>query len=167
MDFANKTVLLVEDDANDEELFRLALAHANIDCRVDVAHDGEGVLEYLFANGSTHGHEKKPEPDLILLDLKLPKLNGLQVLQVLKNSAHGAELGVRPIVVFTSSDDDKDIASSYGLGALSYVRKPVAHGRFMETVQETVLYWLGINAPVPHAGVRSAAMGVEHAIPVK
>ncbi|HEY4309699.1 MAG TPA: response regulator [Pirellulales bacterium] len=164
MNFANKTVLLVEDDANDEELFRLALAHANIDCHVDVVRHGEDLLEYLFAHAGRAGQEKKRPPDLILLDLKLPKLNGLQVLQILKNAAH-AEPTVWPIVVFTSSDDDRDIASSYGLGALSYVRKPVAHGRFVETVQETVLYWLGINQPIPPRAPRSTAHSVEHAVP--
>ena len=111
------------------------------------------------------GHEKKADPDLILLlDLKLPKLSGLQVLRVLKNTAHGAEAAAWPIVVFTSSDDEKDIATSYGLGALSYVRKPVAHGRFMETVQETVLYWLSINQPLPRHGLRSAAVDIEQAV---
>jgi CheY-like chemotaxis protein len=163
MDFSHKTVLLVEDDPDDEELFRLALAHANIDCHVEVVTNGEALLERLFAGGS-HGHEKKADPDLILLDLKLPKISGLQVLRVLKSTAHGAESAAWPIVAFTSSDDAKDIATSYGLGVLSYVRKPVAHGRFMETVQETVLYWLSINQPLPRHGLRSAAVDIEHAV---
>jgi two-component system, response regulator len=164
MDFAHKTVLLVEDDADDEELFRLALAHANIDCHVEVVSNGEALLERLFGGGTHAGHEKKADPDLILLDLKLPKISGLQVLRVLKNTAHGAESPAWPIVVFTSSDDEKDIATSYGWGVLSYVRKPVAHGRFMETVQETVLYWLSINQPLPRHGLRSVAVDIEHAV---
>ncbi|HVU87614.1 MAG TPA: response regulator [Pirellulales bacterium] len=156
--------MLVEDDPDDEELFRLALAHANVDCRVEVVSNGEALLGRLFGSGAHGTSDKKPDPDLILLDLKLPKLSGLQVLRVLKNTAHGTEAVTCPIVVFTSSDDEKDIATSYGLGALSYVRKPVSHGRFMETVQETVLYWLNINEPVPRHGSRAAMPDIEHAV---
>ena len=91
MEVAHKTVLLVEDDPDDEELFRLALTHANIDCHVEVVPNGEALLERLFGGGA-HA-ERKVDPDLILLDLKLPKLSGLQVLRVLKNTAHGT---IRP-----------------------------------------------------------------------
>jgi len=162
MDIAQKTIVLAEDDANDEELFRLALDRANIDCRIDVVRDGEELLHYLFATGPYGRRDATAAPDLILLDLKLPKFSGLQVLQVLKNAMHGAGNGVTPVVVFTSSDDEKDVASSYGLGALSYVRKPVVHGRFIEIVQDTVLYWLAVSEQPPHGPVRSAAVAVEN-----
>ncbi len=164
MDFANRTVLVVEDDPDDEELFRLALAHANIDCHVEVVPNGEALLDRLFGSGGHATHRGRADPDLILLDLKLPKLSGLQVLRMLKNTAPGTETCSWPIVVFTSSDDEKDLATSYGLGAHGYVRKPVAHGRFMETVQETVLYWLGVNEPLPRHGLRAATLDIERAV---
>ena len=150
MDITNRTIVLAEDDPNDEELFHLALDRANINCRVDVVRDGEELLHYLFGTGRYSQRDISLLPDLVLLDLKLPRFNGLQVLQVLRNALHGVSEPVPPVVVFTSSDDGKDISSCYELGALSYVRKPVTHNHFIETVQDTVLYWLAVNEPRPH-----------------
>lgn len=162
MDITRKTIVLAEDDPNDEELFRLALVRANLNCHVDVVRDGEELIHYLFGTGSHSERATKALPDLVLLDLKLPKFNGLQVLQILRNAMHGAGRVMMPVVVFTSSDDEKDLASSYGLGALGYVRKPVVHHRFIEVVQDTVLYWLAVNEPLPRGAARTATAPPEN-----
>jgi len=152
---------LAEDDPDDEELFRLAIEQANIECRIDTVRTGEELLDYLFGSGAHRDRDVSVSPDLLLLDLKMPKLNGLQVLTILQRALRGTRNGLPPIVVFTSSDDQQDVAAAYKLGALSFLRKPVNHGRFIETVQQAVLYWLSLNEPVPTRLGRAATTGGE------
>src|SRR5260221_5367755 len=148
MDITSKTVLLAEDDPNDEELFLLAIERANIDCHIDIVRDGEELVNYLFAMGRYQYRDVNDTPDWVLLDLKMPKISGLQVLTVLGNTHGRPQMEVPPIVVFTSSDDEHDKRSSYELGAMSFVRKPASHRHFVEVVQQTVLYWLMVNEPL-------------------
>ena len=139
----SKRILLAEDDAGHVALIKRALTRANIDCCVDVVGNGVEVIDYLFGRGQ----ERQPTamPDLVLLDLNMPEMNGRQVLQALRRVRSQDELTLPPVVVLTASDDDGDINDSYKLGAQSFIRKPVDHGRFTEAVQRTTLYWLGLN----------------------
>jgi two-component system, response regulator len=146
---AEKKILLAEDDPGHEAMFRHALNRSGITCRLDVVHDGTEVIDYLFCLGRFKESKSEPMPDLLLLDLKMPKMDGLQVLQVLRRVR--GEDGVRfpPIVVLTSSDLDDDIADAYRWGAQSYIRKPLDFEEFALAVRETLHYWLGLNRPVP------------------
>ena len=139
----SKRILLAEDDAGHVALIKRALTRANIDCRVDVLGNGAEVIDYLFGVGQ----ERQPTamPDLVLLDLNMPAMDGRQVLQELRRVRSRDGLTLPPVVVLTASDDDADINDSYKLGAQSFIRKPVDHGRFTEAVQQTTLYWLGLN----------------------
>lgn len=139
----SKRILLAEDDAGHVTLIKRALTRAYIDCRVDVVGNGVEVIDYLFGAGQ----ERQPTamPDLVLLDLNMPEMNGRQVLQVLRRVRSEDGLTLPPVVVLTASDDDADVSDSYKLGAQSFIRKPVDHGRFTEAVQQTTLYWLGLN----------------------
>ena len=139
----SRRILLAEDDAGHVALIKRALTRANIDCRVDVVGNGAEVIDYLFGRGQ----ERQPTamPDLVLLDLNMPEMNGRQVLQVLRRVRSRDGLTLPPVVVLTASDDDADINDSYKLGAQSFIRKPVDHGRFTEAVQQTTRYWLGLN----------------------
>ena len=128
-------LLLVEDNPSDEELTLRSLKKHNIVNEVVVARDGVEAVEYLL-------DESKPLPDLVLLDLKLPRLSGLEVLQRIRNEDRTKML---PVVVLTSSSQDEDIVSSYRMGANSYVRKPVRFSDFSEAVRQLGVYWLLIN----------------------
>lgn len=142
-----KTILLVEDNPDDEELILLALHENRILNEIVVAHDGAEALDYLFGAGKWA--ERKPElcPQLILLDLKLPKINGLEVLQRLRLDPRTQLI---PVVMLTSSSEEEDMLASYRLGANSYVRKPVEFHQFVEAVRQLGLYWLLLNeAPPP------------------
>jgi two-component system, response regulator len=141
----NKSILLVEDNPDDEELTLLALRESRILNEVVVVRDGVEALDYLFATGPYAG--QPPElPQVILLDLKLPKLDGLDVLQRLRASERTALI---PVVILTSSSEEEDILASYRLGANSYVRKPVAFERFVNAVRQLGLYWLLLNEGPP------------------
>jgi two-component system, response regulator len=141
----NKSILLVEDNPDDEELTLLALRESRILNEVVVVRDGVEALDYLFATGPYAG--QPPElPQVILLDLKLPKLDGLDVLQRLRASERTALI---PVVILTSSSEEEDILASYRLGANSYVRKPVAFERFVDAVRQLGLYWLLLNEGPP------------------
>jgi two-component system response regulator len=131
-----KTILLVEDNADDEQLTLRAMRQSEVPNIIRVARDGAEALDHLFAipNGRL--------PDLILLDLKLPKVSGLEVLQKLRNDPRTRSL---PVVVLTSSDEEKDIVESYNLGANSYIRKPVDFDEFIDAVRQLGLYWLSMN----------------------
>jgi two-component system, response regulator len=144
-----KTILLAEDDLGHEAMFRHALNRSGISCRLDVVHDGTEVIDYLFSLGKYKDTKSQPMPDLLLLDLKMPKMDGLQVLQVLRRVR--SEDGIRfpPVVVLTSSDLDDDISDAYRWGAQSYIRKPLEFEEFALAVRETLHYWLGLNQPVP------------------
>lgn len=145
----NNVILLVEDNPDDEELTLLALKESNILNPIVVARDGAEALDYLFATGKYADRDASLHPQLILLDLKLPKLGGLEVLKRLRADPRTALV---PVVVLTSSSEEEGIAASYRLGANSYVRKPVEFHRFADAVKQMGLYWLLLNeAPSPKA----------------
>ena len=145
---SDKTILLAEDDVSHVAFFRRALANSGIECQVDVVRDGAEAIDYLFATGEHASRDPKEMPDLILLDLKMPRMDGLQVLQVLRR-VRDEQLRFPPVVVLTSSDLETDIVDAYRWGAQSYIRKPMAYSEFAMTVRETVQYWLGLNRPLP------------------
>lgn len=139
-------ILLVEDNPDDEELTLLALKKRQIPGEVVIVRDGEEALDYLFANGHYAGRDVSHPPRVILLDLKLPKVSGLEVLQRLRADPRTHLI---PVVVLTSSSEEKDILASYHLGANSYVRKPVEFQHFADAVQQIGLYWLSLNEHLP------------------
>ena len=136
----NKTILLVEDNPDDEALTLRAFKKNNIFNEVTVARDGQQALDYFFGKGAS----ERPTPTVVLLDLKLPKIDGLEVLRRLRADPRTSSL---PIVILTSSKEEQDILAGYGLGANSYVRKPVDFSHFMEAVRQLGLYWLVLNEP--------------------
>ncbi|MCH8040196.1 MAG: response regulator [Nitrospinae bacterium] len=141
-----RVILLVEDHPDDEELTMRALAKNNILNQVVVARDGVQALEYLLGTGAHAGRDTTVMPQLILLDLKLPKIDGLEVLRRLRADERTRFL---PIVILTSSKEEQDLIKSYKLGANSYIRKPVDFIEFTKAVQQLGLYWLILNEPVP------------------
>jgi len=138
----NKVILLVEDNPDDVKLTLRALKKSNILNEVVVAQDGVEALDYLFGTGEHAGRDTRVMPQLVLLDLKMPKLDGLEVLQRLRGDARTKLL---PVVVLTTSSEDKDRIESYKLGANSYVRKPVDFDKFVDAVRQLGLYWLVLN----------------------
>ncbi len=142
----NKVILLVEDNPKDEALTRRALAKSNIINEIVVAHDGVEALEYFAGTGVFADRDVSVMPQLVLLDLKLPKVDGLEVLRRLRADKRTRRL---PVVVFTSSSEEEDVISSYSLGANSYVRKPVEFEQFLEATKQLGLYWLVLNEAVP------------------
>ena len=149
MDDEEKIVLLAEDDPAHEALFRRAFAESRIPCRLDVVHDGVETLEYLFGTGKFQDTGVHAMPSLILLDLKMPRMDGLQVLQVLRRVRGDDQIHFAPVVVLTSSENDQNISEAYRRGAQSYICKPLDYPEFTKTVQETLKYWLGLNRSVP------------------
>jgi two-component system response regulator len=141
-----KIILLVEDNRDDEELTLLALKESNILNEVVVARDGVEALDYLFATGPYENREPSRMPQLVLLDLKLPKVDGLEVL---KRMRADPRTELVQVVVLTSSSEEEDVIASYRLGANSYVRKPVEFHRFAEAVKQLGMYWLLINEAPP------------------
>ncbi len=147
-------ILLVEDNENDAELTLHALRKENLANNIHVARDGEEALEFLFCNGAHSGRSFDLPPRLILLDLKLPKIDGMEVLRRLKGDPRTKAI---PVVILTSSKEERDLVNGYGLGANSYIQKPVDFEQFRETVKSVGLYWLVINqAPVPVSVARAA-----------
>jgi two-component system response regulator len=144
-----KTILLAEDDPQDEALIAGAVAKSGVACRVDVVRDGAEVIDYLFAAGGHKDRDPRKMPDLILLDLKMPKMGGLQVLQVMRRVRGDDRTRFPPVVVLTCSDLQHDIADAYRLGAQSYICKPVDRGELADAIRQTVRYWLELNRPVP------------------
>ncbi len=142
----NKTILLVEDNADDEDLTVRALRKNNIVNEVFVARDGVEALDYLFGQGAHAGRDLRSMPQVVLLDLKLPKLDGLGLLRRLRADDRTKCL---PVVILTSSNEEKDRIDGYNLGANSYVRKPVDFNQFSEAARQLGLYWLVLNEPVP------------------
>jgi len=142
----NKIILLVEDNPDDEALTLRALTQNKIVNEVVVARDGAEALDYLFATGAYAGRDLTAMPQLILLDLKLPKIDGLEVLQLLRADPRTRLL---PVVILTSSREDRDVVESYRHCANSYIHKPVDFAQFIEAVRQLGLYWLVLNEPAP------------------
>jgi len=141
-----RIILLVEDNLDDVALTQRAFKKGNVFNELIVAPDGAEALDYLFGTGKYAGQRDERIPELILLDLKLPKIDGLEVLRRLR-----ADEGTRllPVVVLTSSKEDQDIVDSYKFGANSYIRKPVDFNQFVEAAKNLGLYWLVLNEPAP------------------
>ena len=143
---SDKTILLVEDNPDDEALTLRALKKNNILNSVTVVRDGAEALDYLFCQGAYAGRDASLKPAVTLLDLKLPKVDGMEVLKRLRADARTRLL---PVVILTSSKEEQDLVNGYHLGANSYIRKPVDFTQFMEAIRQVGLYWLMINEPPP------------------
>jgi two-component system response regulator len=139
---ADKVILLVEDNPDDVELTLRAFRQSNIANEVVVARDGVEALDYLFATGAHAGRDVSVMPQVVLLDLKLPKVDGLEVLRRVRADERTKLL---PVVILTSSREQQDLIESYRLGANSYVRKPVDFTQFVKSVLDLGLYWLVLN----------------------
>jgi CheY-like chemotaxis protein len=141
-----KIILLVEDNPDDRDLTLRALRKNNIANEVVVAEDGVEALDFLFATGAHAGRDKHILPQVILLDLKLPRLDGVEVLKQIRANPHTHRL---PVVILTTSAEQVDIIASYDNGASSYIRKPVDFAEFQEAVRQLGIYWLLLNVPPP------------------
>ena len=139
-------ILLVEDNADDEALTLRALKHNQIKNEVIVARDGLQAVQYLFGEGDYAGRDLEHMPQVILLDLKLPKLDGFEVLKRIRSDERTRYL---PVVILTTSNEEMDRLKGYGLGANSYVRKPVEFTEFIQAVKQLELYWLLLNQNAP------------------
>ena len=142
-------ILLVEDNPDDELLAIRALKKSNIANDIVVARDGVEALDYLFGTGPYEGRDLNEMPQIILLDLKLPKIDGLEVLKRIRADKRTAIL---PVTILTSSKEESDLITSYNLGANSYIRKPVDFDQFYEAVRQLGLYWLVVNETPPIPG---------------
>jgi len=142
---SDKVILLVEDNPDDAELTMLALKQNNVGNAVKWVKDGAEALDYLFCRGAYAGRDPR-SPVLVLLDLKLPKVDGLEVLRQMRADPR---VRLTPVVILTSSAEERDIVQGYGLGANSYVRKPVDFARFHEATRQLALYWLVLNQAPP------------------
>jgi CheY-like chemotaxis protein len=136
------TVLLVEDNARDEELTLLALEESHLVNEIVVARDGAEALDYLFGRGVHAGRDIRIQPQLMLLDLNLPKVDGLEVLECLWRDPRTSFI---PVVMLTSSDEERDLLRSYQLHVNSYIRKPVDFAQFLDSVRQLGMYWLVLN----------------------
>jgi CheY-like chemotaxis protein len=152
-------ILLVEDDPNDVELAFIALRKSQLADKVQVARDGEEALEFLFCRGAFSGRSFGEPPKVIFLDLKLPKVNGLEVLREVKADARTRPI---PIVILTSSKQQEDMTTAYQLGANSFIQKPIDFEHFQRVIKDLGYYWVSVNQPLPPEafatkGVKSVA----------
>jgi CheY-like chemotaxis protein len=145
----NKVILLVEDNPDDEALTLRALRRHNVTNQIVVTRDGAEALDWLFASGQHAGRDQDVVPQVILLDLKLPKVDGLEVLRRIRSDDRTKLL---PVVILTSSKEEEDILNGYRLGANSYVRKPVDFVEFTDAVRQLGLFWLLLNEPPARPG---------------
>src|SRR3989337_3047836 len=143
---SKRNILLVEDNPDDVALTLRALRKNNIANEVIVANDGVEALDYLFGTGAYAGRDVSKIPEVVLLDLKLPRIDGLKVLERLRSDERTK---IAPVVILTSSKEEQDLVRSYKLGANSYIRKTVDFTQFSEAVRQLGLYWLVLNEPVP------------------
>jgi two-component system, response regulator len=143
---SDKVILLVEDNPDDEELTIRALKKNKIHNDMVIARDGAEALDYLFGTGAYTDRDVGKMPSVILLDLKLPKIDGLEVLKRIRTNERTKLL---PVVILTSSKEEQDLINGYSLGANSYIRKPVDFSQFVEAVRQLGLYWLLLNESVP------------------
>lgn len=146
MSVRGKTILLVEDNPDDEALAIRALRRNNIINEVVVAHDGVEALDYLFGTGVYSERDTSVQPAVILLDLKLPRVDGVEVLRRLREDERTR---IVPVVILTTSNEERDMLNSYSLGCNSYVRKPVDFLQFSEAIRQLGMYWLLMNEPPP------------------
>jgi CheY-like chemotaxis protein len=142
----DKIILLIEDNPSDVGLTQRAFQKSGISNELVVAEDGQEALDYLFCTGAYEGRDITRTPILILLDLKLPRIDGLEVLRRIRADSRTRRI---PVVIVTSSTEEQDIAAGYDLGTNSYIRKPVDFNQFAEVVKQLGLYWLVINQPPP------------------
>ena len=142
----SKIILLVEDNPSDVGLTQRALAKSRVSNELVVAEDGQEALDYLFGAGAYAGREVTELPTLVLLDLKLPRVGGLEVLRQIRADQRTRRL---PVVILTTSKEEQDVAQSYDLGANSYIRKPVDFTQFAQAVEHLGLYWLVLNESAP------------------
>jgi len=140
-------ILLVEDNPDDEELTRLALEDSNVANRLFVVRDGQEALDWLFCEGVHSGRDPCFTPTVVLLDLKLPKKSGLEVLEAIRKKEYTRRL---PVVILTSSKEEQDVLRGYNLGANSYIQKPVDYAQFLEAIRQLGVYWMVLNEPPPH-----------------
>lgn len=156
MNHGELDILLVEDNQDDIELTLHALRREHLANNIHVVRDGEEALDFLFCEGPFRKRHIGHPPRLVLLDLKLPKVNGLEVLKRIK---HDARTRAIPVVVLTSSKEERDLVESYNLGANSYIQKPVDFDQFREMVKNTGLYWMVINQHPPASSSVATARG--------
>lgn len=142
----NKVILLVEDNASDEKLTLLAFKNCGVSNEVIVMRDGAAALDYIFGTGKHAGRDASVLPTVVLLDLKLPKVDGLEVLRRIRADERTKLL---PVVVLTASKEDEDVLRSYSLGANAYVRKPVEFAEFLQAAKTLGLFWLLLNEAAP------------------
>lgn len=148
-------ILLVEDSEEDVELTLHALRKERVVNQIHVARDGEEALEFLFGDGISAERPAERPPRLVLLDLKLPKVDGIEVLRRIRADARTRFV---PVVILTSSREERDLLRGYGLGANSYIQKPVDFTKFQEMVKNVGLYWLVLNAPAPQVKTEEAVL---------
>jgi two-component system, response regulator len=139
-------ILLVEDNANDVELTLRALAKHNLANKIHVVRDGEEAMDFLFCRGAFSSRTFDDKPKVVLLDLKLPKVDGLEVLRAVKSDPRTKAV---PVVVMTSSRQQRDMVESYHLGVNSFIQKPINFGEFQEVIRHLGYYWLAVNQPPP------------------